>query len=190
MGGDFVVFIRDMDSLIKEFEADLKAAADHFKDECSGIRTNRPSSRLVEDVKVEYFGQMTPVKQLGSIMIIPPREMAVSVWDKGAAAEVAKAIEHANLGLSISVDGSTVRLALPLLTDERRTELIKLAKALAEKERIKVRGYRDDINKKIKAQEIDEDMAFRMKERVQKAVDAVNAAIEALLDSKITEIND
>lgn len=179
-----------MDSLLKDFEVDLKAAADHFKDECSGIRTNRPSARLVEDIKAEYFGQMTPVKQLGSIMIIPPREMAVSVWDKGAVAEVGKAIENAQLGLSVSVDGSTVRLALPLLTAERRTELIKLAKALAEKERIKVRGYRDDINKKIKAQELDEDMAFRMKERVQKAVDAANGAIETILEAKIAEIND
>ena len=139
---------------------------------------------------MEYFGQMTPVKQLGSIMIIPPREMAVSVWDKGAATEVGKAIEGANLGLSVSVDGSTVRLALPLLTDERRTELIRLAKAVAEKERIKVRGYRDDINKKIKSQESDEDMRFRMKENVQKAVDAANGAIEALLESKTREIND
>ncbi len=190
MGGDFIVFISGMDSLIKQFEADLQGAVAHFKDECSGIRTNRPSSRLVEDVKVEYFGQMTPVKQLGSIMIIPPREMAVSVWDRGAATEVGKAIENANLGLSVSVDGSTVRLALPLLTDERRVELVKLAKALAEKERIKVRGYRDDINKKIKSQEIDEDMQFRMKENVQKAVDAANGAIEALLESKIEEIND
>ncbi len=190
MGGDFIVFISDMDSLIKQFEVDLQGAVAHFKDECSGIRTNRPSSRLVEDVKVEYFGQMTPVKQLGSIMILPPREMAVSVWDRGAAAEVGKAIEHANLGLSVSVDGSTVRLALPLLTDERRTELIKLAKAIAEKERIKIRGYRDDANKKIKAQEIDEDTQFRMKESVQKATDAANAAIETLLASKITEIND
>lgn len=179
-----------MDPLIKNFEADLQSAVAHFKDECSGIRTNRPSSRLVEDVKVEYFGQMTPVKQLGSIMIIPPREMAVSVWDKGATAEVAKAIEAAKLGLSVSVDGSTVRLALPLLTDERRTELVKLAKALAEKERIKVRGYRDDVMKKIKAQEADEDMMFRMKEQAQKAVDGANAAIEALLEGKIQEIHD
>ena len=81
-------------------------------------------------------------------------------------------------------------MALPLLTDERRVELIKLAKALAEKERIKVRGYRDDINKKIKTQEIDEDMQFRMKENVQKAVDAANSAIEALLEAKTLEIDE
>lgn len=175
---------------MKQFEAELQGAVAHFKDECFGIRTNRPSSRLIEDVKVEYFGQMTPVKQMGSIMIIPPREMAISVWDTSAATEVAKAIESANLGLSVSVDGSTVRLALPILTDERRHDLIKLAKALAEKERIKVRGYRDDSNKKIKAQELDEDMQFRMKESVQKAVDAANGAIEALLEAKTIEIND
>lgn len=179
-----------MDYLLKQFDVDLKAAGAHFKDECSGIRTNRPSSRLIEDVKVEYFGQMTPVKQLGSIMVVPPREMAVSVWDKGAVVEVAKAIEGARLGLSVSVDGLIVRLALPLLTDDRRHELIKLAKALAEKERIKIRGFRDDVNKKIKAQEADEDIQFRMKENAQKATDAANAVIEALLESKIKEIND
>lgn len=179
-----------MDFLLKQLDADLKAAQAHFKEECSGIRTNRPSSRLIEDVKVEYFGQMTPVKQLGSIMVVPPREMAVSVWDKAAVSEVAKAIEAARFGLSVTVDGATVRLALPLLTNERRTDLIKLAKALAEKERIKVRGFRDDTNKKIKAQEADEDMRFRMKENVQKATDAANAAIETLLNAKIAEIND
>ena len=92
MGGYFVVLISDMDSLLKQFEANLNAAVAHFKDECSGIRTNRPSPRLVEDVKIDYFGQMTPVKQMGSIMIIPPREMAISVWDTSAAPEVGKAI--------------------------------------------------------------------------------------------------
>ena len=179
-----------MDSLLTQLEAEFAAATLHFKDECFGIRTNRPSSRLIEDVKVEYFGEMTPVKQLGSIMVVPPREMAVSVWDTAAVAEVAKAIEGARLGLSVSVDGAVVRLALPLLTNERRADLIKLAKALAEKERIKIRGFRDDANKKIKAQEADEDMRFRMKENVQKATDAANGAIEALLASKIEEIND
>jgi len=179
-----------MDPLLKQFDVDLRGAVEHFKDECSGIRTNRPTSRLIEDVQAEYFGQMTPIKQLGSIMIIPPREMAVSVWDKGAVAEVARAIENAGLGLSVSVDGSMVRLALPLLTNERRTELIKLAKAIAEKERIKIRGYRDDVMKKIKTGETDEDIMFRMKEQAQKAVDGANALIEDLLENKIKEIND
>jgi len=103
---------------------------------------------------------------------------------------VAKAIEAARLGFSVAVEGSTVHLAVPPLNDERRAEMVKLVKAMLEKERIKVRSIRDEVNKKIKAGETDEDMVFDLKEQAQKLVDATNKDLEALAERKIKEIND
>ena len=179
-----------MQEYIKHFEIDLKGVISHYQEELLGIRTNRPSTKLVEDISVEYFGQMTPIKHLGSLSIVPPREIAVSVWDKSVVPNVAKAIEAARLGFSVAVEGSTVHLAVPPLNDERRAEMVKLVKAMLEKERIKVRSIRDEVNKKIKAGETDEDMVFDLKEQAQKLVDATNKDLEALAERKIKEIND
>ncbi len=177
-----------MDPELKRFKEELLEAISHFKSELQGVRTSRPTSRLIEDIKVEYFGQMTPVKQLGSIMIVPPYEMAVGVWDRGAASEVAKAIEAANLGLSVSVDGSTVRLHLPMLSADRREELLKLAKTMAEKERIRVRGLRDEANKRVKALGANEDVQFTLKEGIQELTNEANKEIDSLLAAKTEEI--
>ncbi len=175
---------------IKKLSEEIIGAVAHFTSELSGVRTSRPTSRLIEDIKVEYFGQMTPVKQLGSIMIVPPMEMAVSLWDSGAVAETAKAIEAAGTGLSVAVDGTTIRLRLPMLTTDRRLELAKLAKAMAEKERIKVRGYRDDANKRAKAVAENEDIQFALKEEIQKLTDKANRDIDVLLAAKIEEVTE
>lgn len=175
---------------LKKFAAESAAVVERLRGEFMGLRSNRPSTRLIEDIRADYFGQTTPIKQLGSIMIVPPMEMAVSVWDKGAVAEVAKAIEAANTGLSVSVDGNTVRLKMPVLTDARRQELIKLAKAMAERERIRVRNLRDEANKKAKAIEGGEDTQFFFKEEVQKLTQKANGEIDALLAAKIAELEE
>ena len=179
-----------MDTDLKGFARELADAIAHFREDLHGVRTNRPTSRLVEGVMAEYFGQMTPIKQLGSIMVVSSQEMSVSVWDAGAAPAVGKAIESANLGLSVSVDGGTVHLRLPALTDERREELVKLVKALSEKARIRVRGMRDDINKKIKASGVPEDAQFSMKGEVQELTDAANEDIDALVAAKSGELRE
>jgi len=179
-----------MNTDLKGFARELSDAIGHFREDLQGVRTNRPTSRLVEDVTAEYFGQMTPIKQLGSIMVVSSQEMSVSVWDAGAAPAVGKAIEAANLGLSVSVDGSTVRLRLPTLTNERREELVKLVKSLSEKARIRVRGMRDDINKKIKAFGVPEDAQFSMKEEAQELTDAANKDIDTLVAAKSAELRE
>lgn len=179
---------------IKEFESKLKIIADGLKHEFSGIRANRPTTKLVEDIKVDYFDQQLPVKQLGSISIVPPREINISVWDKNAVAPVVKALEAAKLGMTPSSDGNVIRLNLPTLTDERRKELEKLIKGITEQSRIRIRGLRDDANKKteqdFKDKNISEDQKFKSKKQIQEAVDKVNKDIETLLVGKIKEIND
>lgn len=179
--------------VIKDLESKLQGIAVALKQEFAGIRTNRPTTKLVEDIKVDYFGQQMPVKALGSIGIMPPREIDINVWDKNALAAVVKAIEDSKIGLTPNTDGNLIRLNLPVLTDERRRELEKLVKNLVEQARIKVRGFRDDANKRVeqdfKDKKIGEDQKFKNREQVQKAVDKTNVEIENLLLGKIKEIN-
>ena len=179
---------------LTEFEARLRSQAANLKTELQALRANRPSPKMVEDIKVEYYGQIMTVKQLGSIAVVPPREIHISVWDKAAVSAVAKAIEASQLNVPASVQGNTVMINLPQLTDERRKELEKVVRKIIEETRIKIRGARDEVNKEIKKVEEDkklsEDAAFKKKSEVQKLVDRTNQDIEQLLDQKLKEISE
>lgn len=183
-----------MDQFIKEIETALHGIIQKLEEEIRGVRSNRPSVQLVEDIKAEYYGQELPIKQLGSLNIRPPRDIEVHVWDKNAAAAVSKAIENAKMGFSVANEGTVVRVSLPPLTDERRAELMKLVKKMAETARIQIRGKRDDIIKKVKAAEdekkLSEDQVFRGKEKIQKVVDDANKNVESLLDGKSKELQE
>lgn len=183
-----------MEQEIKDFEIRLGNTTDKLHEEFAGLRTNRPTTKLVEDIKVDYYGQMMPLKALGSIGINPPREITISLWDKNAREPVTKALESSGLGMTPNIDGNLIRLNLPTLTDERRQELVKLIKKTAEEAKIKIRLSRDDINKKIKETEdaggINEGEKFKFKERVQAIVDRANQKTEELLAAKTKEVND
>lgn len=175
----------------KIVDSKLKAALENLKTEFQTIRSNRPSPRMVEDIKVELYGQILPVKSLGSISVTPPREITVSLWDISGVAAVAKAIEEA-MRVTASTDGALIRVNLPSLTEERKKEFEKMIRKITEETRIRVRGVRDEANKEIKLAEqgksISEDAAFKKKEGVQKMVDTVNKEIESMMDGKIKEI--
>lgn len=179
---------------IKELEIRLGGIVGHFKQELAGIRANRPNPKIIEDISVEYVGERLPIKQLGTINVAPPRELHVTVWDAQALAPAAKAIEAANLGLSVAVSGSMIRVTLPMLSAERRAELVKIAKRVAETSRISIRGARDEANKKIEAAEkaktISEDARFSLKKKVQETVDKTNKEIETALAQKVKEIEE
>lgn len=179
---------------MKDFEGGAKPALDGLKAELSGIRTNRPHPGLIEDIKVDYMGQSLMIKQLGSISIIPPREINVSVWDAAALPSVVKAIETSGRGLTANVSGNLIRINLPTMTDERRAELSKLVKSTVEQVKIKIRSLREDANKRVeaafKAKTLSEDQKFKTKEQIQKSVDKINAEIENLLVGKLKEISE
>lgn len=181
-----------MDTLLKELESNLKQSLDFLYAELQGVRSNRPSVGLVEDVKVDAYGQQLTVKEVGSLSVRPPRDIEVSVWDQSILNATAKAIESAKAGFSVSVSGTLIRITLPPLTDERRAELSKLVKKMVEASRITIRGHREEVNKKIRAAEdigeMSEDQAFKGKEQVQKSVDVANKKIEAMLEAKIAEL--
>lgn len=179
---------------MKELDGNLKSVLNRLKDELKGLRSNRPSVELIEDLKVNYFDSWMNVKQLGSISINPPREVRISVWDKGAVAPVMKAVEDAQAGFTVSNEGNTIRAMLSPLSAERREELGRLVKKTAEAARIEVRSVRDEIMKKMRAaedrKEITEDQSFSGKEKVQKRVNDTNAEIEKMQNEKIAELGE
>ena len=183
-----------MEDSTQLFETHIKRAFDALQQELSSIHASRPNPKLIEDVKVQYLGSELAIKQLGTISVQLPRDLTVAPWDKGAAGPITQAISAAKPGLNSRVDGIVVRVTLPSLTAERREELSRLVKKMAEETRIKIRALRDEANKKIetdfKAKLIGEDQKFKQKERVQKATDKINEEIEKLLAGKTKEINE
>jgi ribosome recycling factor len=177
---------------LKLLEQKLKSLIEGLKTEFQTIRSGRPSPRMVEDIKVDCYGQQMPIKALGSISVVPPREIQISIWDKSVVNAVVKAIEISPLNVAANIDGNLIRINLPQLTDERKKELEKVVRKMTEETRIRIRGARDEINKEIKKMEDDkklsEDAAFKKKEEVQKLIDKTNEEIEKLLENKIKEI--
>ncbi len=177
---------------VEDFKKGIAFVLQECKRELGGVRANRPSSALIEDIKVGYYGEMTPLKHLGSVTVTPPRELTVQLWDAGAVAPAAKAIESSTLGLTANVEGNAIRIFLPELSAERREELVRHVKKLAEQYRIQVRQHREAANKGIESQlaasEIGEDQKFRSRDEVQKVTDQANKDIEHTLAAKIKEI--
>ncbi len=173
---------------LKELEKKFTSITGALKEELSSFRTNRPTPKLVENIKVPYMGQTMIVKQLGSISVEPPRDLVVSVWDREVLPMLAKAIESENMGLSVAPQGNVVRVRIPELTAERRKELEKLIRSSVEEARIRMRMERDGVNKSINA-EADKDAKFRSKENMQKLVDRFNESIDMMLEDKLEEIS-
>lgn len=182
-----------MTDIIEEFKNKTHQVTETLNHELSGIRTSRPTPALVEDLKVEYYGQKMTIKQVGSISVEPPRTIVIQVWDKQAVAGVTKAIEASTMGLSASADGNVIKIHLPELSAERREEIIKHVKKIIENYRIQIRHLRDEANKEIQKMvdesDIAEDRKFKLKELIQKETDSVNDKIEEALKRKIDEIN-
>jgi len=180
--------------ILKNLEEKISQNISYFRDQLAGIRGGRPSAKMVEDIVVEYFGQRMAVKQLGSISVIPPREINISVWDKNAASLILKAIEASNLNVSANLEGNMIRINLPPLSGERRQELAKLVKKEAEEARIKMRSARDEANKevakRVEEKTFTEDDKFKFKDDIQKKIDEANKEIDRIVENKIGEIEE
>ena len=179
--------------ILNEFKVALAKISEEVKAGIGSVRTNRPHSGLVEDIKVNHYGGVFPIRQLGSVGVTPPREIRIEAWDANAVPAMVKAIETSPLGLTANVEGNVLRIFLPALSDERRKELTKYVGQVAEEHRIKVRHTRDDANKSVQrafdADELTEDQKFRLKEDIQKATDEWNKNVEKIVDAKILEIS-
>lgn len=163
-----------------------------LRDELTHIRAGRANPLILDRVKVDYYGSETPVKQLASISVPEPRILQVQPYDASILKEIEKAIQIADLGINPSNDGKVIRLIIPMLTEERRKELVKNIKKLGEDSKIALRNERrdaiDKLKKMEKAKEITEDEVTSGEKEVQKMVDEKVVEIDKLVSSKSEEI--
>lgn len=172
-----------------EIERRMKGAVDVLQTEFSGLRTGRASVSLLDPVTVDVYGSKMPINQVGSVTAPEPRLLAVQVWDAGSVKSVEKAIREAGLGLNPQVDGTTVRIPIPDLNEERRKELQKVAGKYAEAARISVRNVRRDGMESAKKMEgISKDEQKRIEDEVQKLTDVTVKKIDGMLADKEKDI--
>lgn len=180
-----------IDEIIKNFDKKTKDIINSFKEELKKIRTGRVSTALVEDVMVEVSGTKMPLKSLGSINVVGPRQLSVQPWDSSYLKAIERALQEKNLGL-VKIQENLVYLSLPELTQEYREKLIKELKVVKEQTREKIRKERDevlkDIQTKEKEKQISETDKFKGKEKVDEITKESNEKIEEIYKQKEQEI--
>jgi len=143
------------DEIIKHAKSQMEKSIDNLRRDLAGIRTGKASAALLDAVKVMYYGQPVPLKQVANVAVPDPRLITVQPWEKNLIPEIEKAIQSSELGLNPQSDGTLIRLPIPPLTEERRKELVKVVKRLAEDCRVSVRNIRRDANDRFKRLEKD-----------------------------------
>lgn len=181
-----------MKDVLDDAQDRMKKALAALHREFAKLRTGRASTSLVEDIMVDYYGTPTPLKQIASISVPESRSLTIQPWDRGAFASAEKAIMTSDLGLTPVNDGKLIRINIPPLTEERRRDLVKIAKKYTEDCRIAMRNVRRDANDFLKSmqkdKEITEDELHRGQDEVQKITDDMIKQADTALDAKEAEI--
>lgn len=182
-----------LDSRLSQFKTKMDLSFESFLKELSGVRAGRASTALLEPVKVEAYGSMMPMNQVGAISAPDARLLVVNVWDKGLVKSVEKAIRECGANLNPSIDGQTVRVPIPPLSDERRQELSKLAAKYAEDSKVAIRNIRRDamdfIKQMEKNGEISEDEMRKLSDSVQDLTNEYSKKIDTTLTTKQKDIS-
>ncbi len=178
--------------ILDDLELRMDSSIESLKKDFAGLRTGRASVSMIEPVMVEVYGSMMPINQVGTLGVPEPRLITVQVWDKSNAPFVDKAIRQANLGLNPQVDGNTIRIPIPPLTEERRIEMVKIAAKYAEQSRVAVRNVRRDgmeaMKKAEKDGDISEDEMKTWQTKIQTLTDDHIKAIDEMLAHREKEI--
>ena len=163
-----------------------------FKKDISTLRTGRANTNMLDTIKVDVYGQLMPVEQLATVSVPEARLISIQVWDKSNTALIESAIQKSELGINPQIDGQIIRLRIPDLTEERRKDLIKVLKNMAEKSKISIRNIRreanEDLKKKLKDKTISEDDSKNFEKNIQKLTDSNIENIEKILGEKEKEI--
>lgn len=170
----------------------MKMVIDLLKKDYATLRTGRASLALLDPIHVDYYGTKTPLNQVASLSVPDPRQITIQPWDAKAIPEIEKAIFKSDLGLTPSNDGKVIRITIPHLTEERRKELVKVAKKRLEEAKVAIRNIRRDINEEIKREEkdkkISEDESKRHHEEIQKLTDSFIEKADETMRHKEMEI--
>ena len=178
----------DSDMIMLELTDKMDKAMESLDKRFATVRAGRANPSSLDGIMVEYYGSMTPLKQLATISVPEARQLLIKPFDRGALKDIEKAILASNLGYNPGNDGETIRIIIPELTEERRRELVKQVKALAEDSKVTVRNLRREALEDIKKCELPEDQAMGMENDVQDMVNDYNKKIEAKLKEKEQEL--
>jgi ribosome recycling factor len=176
--------------LLNEAEQKMEAATEHVASEFGTVRTGRANPQLLQRISVEYYGSPTPLQQLASISVPEPRLLVVQPFDKSTVNGIERAIQQADLGLNPTNDGSVIRIAFPPLTEERRKELIRVVRHMAEEGKVSVRNVRRSAKTDMEELhgEISDDDIRRGEDELQKLTDKFTERIDNLLANKEEEL--
>lgn len=178
--------------VLKDLEVRMQAAVDVLSREFGGVRTGRANPAILDGVRVEAYGVLTPINQMASASAPDPRTILIQAWDTSQISAIEKAILKSDLGLNPSSDGKVIRLTMPPLTEERRKQLAKTVGKFAEDARVVIRNLRREANDKLKAlakdKKVSEDEERRGHDQIQKATDRFTAKVEELAKKKEHEV--
>ena len=181
-----------MHQLIKDANNRMDKTIEALRSELAKVRTGKATTALLDGVKVDYYGNMTPINQVGNITVLDPHTLSITPWDKSMVQPIDKAILEANLGFNPISDGTNLKIPIPVLTEERRKDFVKLIKKFGEDSKIAIRNVRRDANDHLKKEEKDkkmsEDELKHAEDEVQKLTDNHIKLIDEVLKHKEKEI--
>jgi len=181
-----------MSDVLLNCEEKMKKSIESLKGEYDGLRTGRASASVLDKIKVDYYGAPTPINQVASISVPEARSIVIQPWDKSVLPAIEKAIQTSDLGLPPNNDGKLIRLVFPSLTEDRRKQLAKNAKGMAENARVSIRNIRregmDELKKLSKGGDISEDQQKDLENKLQKMTDSYILKVGEVADSKEKEI--
>ncbi len=179
-------------TIVDDAAQHMRKAVEHVQQQLAKVRTGRASASMLDAVKVEYYGEPTPLAQVGSVSVPDARSIMIQPWDRTALQSIEKAILAANLGITPQNDGQVIRISVPPLTEERRKDIVKQCKKMAEDGKLAVRNIRRDANEELKKAEktehFSEDERKRGEDDVQKHTDKFVAEIDKVLAAKEVEV--
>jgi ribosome recycling factor len=183
---------KELQNIIDNADQNMDESVQYFKKELSHVRAGKAQTSLLDGIKVDYYGSKTPLNQLANVSAPEARLLTVQPYDKSSLEDIEKAIMAGGLGLNPSNDGNLIRIPLPILSEERRQELVKHVKKIAEDARISIRNIRreanDEIKNKVDKDSLPEDSRFEAEEEIQQSTDGHTKKVDELLESKEKEI--
>ena len=181
-----------IESVYRDSKENMGKVIEALKKELKRVRTGRASLSLLDGIKVDYYGTLTPLSQMATLAVPESRQITIQPWDTTIIKEIEKAVQKSDLGLTPSSDGKIIRIAIPPLTEQRRKELVKVVHKISEEYKVSVRNLRRDANELIKDikkdGKISEDDAFKSQEKIQKITDEHISLVDACYKEKEKEI--
>ena len=183
---------QEIRNTVNKAEKEMDESVQYFRTQLSHVRAGKAQTSILDGIKVDYYGSQTPLNQLANVSAPEARLLTVQPYDKSSLEDIEKAIMAGGLGLNPSNDGTMIRIPLPILSEERREELVKHVKDIAEDTRISIRNIRreanDEIKKTIQKESLPEDSKFEAEEEIQDITDKHTNTVDELLDKKKDEI--